>query len=118
MSLTEEIKNIDSNIAISVSIFFFSLVGSGFLTVFLFKRELFISLDTIKLIILSISISVPGVILPIFVTFIAVGAISRISNTNTQVLGNSKEWFYRHGISNAIFFYIFILYRTYLKCHF
>lgn len=108
MSITEEIKNIDSNIAISVSIFFFSLIGSGFLTVFLFKRVLFINLDTLKLIILSVSISVPGVILPIFVTFIAANLISRITNINGQVLGNSKEWFYRHGISNAIFFYMFL----------
>jgi hypothetical protein len=108
MSISQEIKDIDSSSAASAGIFFFSLLGPGVLTIFLFNRELFISLDTIKLVILSLSISVPGVILPIFMSSIVSMVLAAMVNSDKAVYGSGKEWFYRHGFGNAINMYLLL----------
>lgn len=108
MSIAEEIKNIDTTSAAGAGVFFFSLLGPGLLTVFLFQRGLFVDLDTLKLSILSLSISAPGVIVPIFITVIAVTVMSAQLSIDKSLLGTPKEWFYRHGIGNAINMYILI----------
>ncbi len=112
MSIAEEIKNIDTSSATGAGVFFFSLLGPGLLTVFLFQRGLFVELDTLKLSILSLSISAPGVIVPIFITVIAVTVFSALHQIDKSFLGVPREWFYRHGIGNAInmYFLIFLAY--------
>lgn len=113
MSITNEIKNIDSNSAAGVATFFISILGPGFLTIFLFKRDIFVSLETVKLIILSLSISAPGVIIPIWFSVMSTIVYAKQINAKKEVYGTIMEWFHKHGFGNAINMYT-LLFLSYV----
>lgn len=108
MSVVDDIKNIDSNSAIGVTMFFFSMLAPGFLTILLYEKSLFQSLETIKLILLAVSFSSPGVIIPIFISAVCMVVLTKNHHIERTILGTTKEWFYRHAISNAINMYLLI----------
>lgn len=126
MSIVDEFKNIDSNSATGAAMFFFSMLAPGFLTIFLFENDLFQSLETIKLILLALSFSSPGVIIPIFTSVVCMLVLTNNHQIDRAKLGTTKEWFYRHAISNAINMYLLIFcsymfawsFTTFLWCFF
>ncbi|TVT50795.1 MAG: hypothetical protein FHP94_00320 [Denitromonas halophila] len=108
MSIVDEFKNIDAGSATGAGMFFFSMLAPGFLTIFLFEKELFQSLETIKLILLALSFSSPGVTIPIFISTVCMAVLTKMHQIELGILGTAKEWFYRHAISNAINMYLLI----------
>src|SRR5690606_24312922 len=89
------------------------MLAPGFLAIFVFEQKLFIDLETIKLILLALSLSSPGVIIPIFTSSIAVTVIKKMHEVDISLLGSVKDWFYRAAINNAINMYI-ILFLSYV----
>ncbi|TGA68229.1 hypothetical protein VFES401_15190 [Aliivibrio fischeri] len=117
MNVVDEVKKIDIDTATSVTLFFFSILAPGLLIMFLYKRNLFIELETLKLMLISLALGAPGVILPQFMSVVGASVCSRMLNIPQALLGNAKEWFYRHSINNAINLYllIFVSYALQLK---
>lgn len=115
MSLLEEIKRVDANSATASGMFFISMLAPGFLTVYLFKQSLFIQLDTVKLIILSLSISSPGVICPFVFSSITAAKLTAKHNINKAILGTPKQWFYGHSFDNALNMYLLLLFAYFFS---
>lgn len=108
MSVVDEVKKIDINTATAVTLFFFSVLAPGLLMMFLYKRELFIELETLKLVLLALALGAPGVILPQFMSTICAAVYPLKFSVPRSLFGNPKEWFFRHSISNAINMYLLI----------
>ena len=68
-SLVEALKKIEARDAGVAVIWFLSVIGSGFLTVFLFLPEVAKDFDFLKLIVLSASLSLPVVAFNLFVFY-------------------------------------------------
>ncbi|EHR6436473.1 hypothetical protein KUK81_003694 [Vibrio parahaemolyticus] len=66
MSVVDEVKKIHINTVTAVTLFFFSVLAPGLLMMFLYKRGLFVELETLKLVLLSLALGAPGVVLPQF----------------------------------------------------
>lgn len=84
------------------------MLGPGSLIIYLYKPDLFTSIETMKLIIMSFAISIPGVIVPMIFNFIASPIIKNICGEDVSI-GSIKEWFYKHTFGNAMNLYILIL---------
>lgn len=110
MSIVNDLKNIDLSSTTGATMFFFSMLAPGFLAIFLFENELFQTLETIKLILLALSFSSPGVIIPIFISTVCMAVLTKKHQIDRNTLGTAKEWFYRHAISNAINMYLLIFF--------
>ncbi|HHX8286351.1 TPA: hypothetical protein ACVOYT_004526 [Vibrio diabolicus] len=108
MSVVDEVKKIDINTATAVTLFFFSVLAPGLLIMFLYKRELFVELETLKLVLLSLALGAPGVVLPQFMSTICTAVYPLKLNVPRPLFGDPKEWFFRHSISNAINMYLLI----------
>jgi len=113
LGFVDDFKKIDSTSASGAAIFFFSMLAPGFLAIFVFEKQLFIELETIKLMLLALSLSSPGVIIPIFTSSISVTVIKKMHGVDASLLGSVKDWFYRAAINNAINMYI-ILFLSYV----
>jgi len=113
MDIANEVKKIDAPTAISVAVFFVCFLAPGFLTLFHFQRDLFINLDTFKLIILAVSISAPGFFVPYFITYLTVSVLKHKEVIGQNELGTNVGWYRKHGINNAINMYL-ILFISYV----
>lgn len=96
---TDTIKGLiewaDSRRIAIIAILFCSLISPGCLSLFYFERELFERLDTLKIIILSTSISVP---------FILMGTVTAVVSFDIKLSDekmNRKAWLY--GAAQAAF---------------
>ena len=65
MDIIEQVKKIEASDLMNALVGFVGIIAPGILTMFMFKRDLFITLDLMKLILLSASISIPIVFLNI-----------------------------------------------------
>ncbi|HDY8072192.1 TPA: hypothetical protein RQK93_004477 [Vibrio vulnificus] len=113
MSVVDEVKKIDIDTATGVTLFFFSVLAPGLLMMFLYKRDLFIELETLKLVLVSLALGAPGIVLPQFISTVSASVCSLKFKLNRSMLGSAKEWFYRHSINNAINVYL-ILFICYI----
>lgn len=113
MDIANEVKKIDAPTATAVSVFFVCFLAPGFLTLFYFKKDLFLNLETVKLIILSVSISAPGFFIPYFITFITASVLKHKGIIGQNQLGTNVGWYRKHGINNAINMYL-ILFISYV----
>ncbi|EJG0969897.1 hypothetical protein ACUSRQ_005141 [Vibrio harveyi] len=118
MNVVDEVKKIDTGTATGITLFFISVLAPGLLVVFLYKRELFIELETTKLVLLSLAIGAPGVILPQFISTICSAVYQSNHGVSKEVLGSPSEWFNRHSISNAINMYLLIFIAYVFKLQF
>lgn len=66
MDIFDQIKKLEAYDLVKLIMGFIGVVSPGLLTFFLFKRDLFISLDLMKLVLLSASLSLPIVLLNYF----------------------------------------------------
>lgn len=82
--ILKELKTLNEYHFVSLTIFLAAILSPGLLIIFHFKNELFFDLDTIKLLILAISISLPilfsGVLVVLFCTSEDFSSISSISS--------------------------------------
>ncbi len=69
MDIVDQIKKIEVSDLIKTIIGLVGVVTPGLLTIFFFKRDLFISLDLLKLVLLSISLCLPIVLLNFMLMF-------------------------------------------------
>ncbi|MCP4489407.1 MAG: hypothetical protein GY820_19160 [Gammaproteobacteria bacterium] len=113
MKLTDEVKSIDSSTATIIAVFFLCFVAPGALIIFHFEREMFIGLETFKLLLLSISLSAPGFFVPYFITFITTRVLQHQKVIVKDQLGSSSSWYRVHGVNNAINLYL-ILFVSYV----
>lgn len=60
MSIIEEVKGLNANSAVILAIFFVSFIAPAFLLIYRLNPDLFLALDTTKLILLSISVTSPS----------------------------------------------------------
>lgn len=67
MSIVDDLKSLDTNAIVIISVFFVSFIAPAFLLIYKLNKPIFIQLDTIKLIILSISIASPSFQFPVSV---------------------------------------------------
>ncbi|TOF33627.1 hypothetical protein CGJ24_22930 [Vibrio parahaemolyticus] len=70
MSLVSDVKSLNEHQVVTFFVLFLSLVAPGMLIVYLFLPDKFESLDTLKLILFSVSLSIPLYSLNIFLTLI------------------------------------------------
>jgi hypothetical protein len=80
MSIIEDIKSIEVEHFAAYTLIFLSLVAPGFLIIYLFKTQLFVSFGAFKLIVFSVALSLP---LPTLNTFIS-GAILDADNSDVH----------------------------------
>ncbi|EGQ9308695.1 hypothetical protein F7U82_25110 [Vibrio parahaemolyticus] len=113
MNVVDEVKKIDIDTATGVTLFFVSALAPGLLMMFLYKRNLFIELETLKLVLVSLALGAPGIVLPQFVSTISASVCTLKFKLDRSMLGSAKEWFYRHSINNAINVYL-ILFICYI----
>lgn len=113
MTFIEDFKQLNVTTAVLITVFFTAFIGPGFLTIYNFKPDLIVSLDAIKLIIFSISITIPGFFLLFFITAVSEVVLSQMSQLEEGRLGGYRDWFVLHGVSNVTIFYI-ALFVTYI----
>ncbi len=70
MSLVSDVKSMNEHQVVTFFALFLSLVAPGLLTVYLFLPDKFETLDTLKLILFSVSLSIPLFSLNIFLSLI------------------------------------------------
>jgi hypothetical protein len=68
--LVDQAKKIESLHFVSSILGFVGVISPGLLILFIFKRDLFISLDLLKLILLSISLTLPFILCNLFCVWI------------------------------------------------
>jgi hypothetical protein len=107
-AILDAIKAIDVSSAAGLTMFFFSMVAPGILTILLFDHALFLSLDVIKLILLALSFASPGVIVPMATSTITFAIFTRLHQVERTRLGTTKDWLFRHELSNAFNMYLLI----------
>lgn len=125
MNITDEIKKIDSASATAAAIFFLSLLGSSVLAIFYFDRDLFVSLDVVKLTLLAVSLSAPGVFIPFIITGITISILRHKGDIVDGQFGSASMWFHKHGFNNSVnmylalfFCYLFSLSFLWFACFF
>jgi len=106
MQITDELKKIDRASATAIATLFLSLLGPGLLVIFNFDRDLYTSLDTVKLVLLAISLAAPGVFIPYTVTSIAISILEHKSTITKGQLGSPTIWFHKHGFNNSVNMYL------------
>ena len=81
MDIIDQVKKLEAFHFAVVILGFVGTVSPGLLVLFLFKRELFLSLDFLKLILLSISLSLPIILCNLFL----VGPISENNESKIEI---------------------------------
>jgi hypothetical protein len=66
MDVIDQVKKLEAFHFVASIVGFVGIISPGLLILFLFKRDLFISLDLIKLILLSVSLSLPIILFNLF----------------------------------------------------
>lgn len=112
MSILEELKGLNANSAVILAIFFVSFIAPAFLLIYRLNPELFLTLDTTKLIVLSISFSSQSFLALFIVTWISDTVLTHMGYHEKGHLGTYVDWFVTHGISNTSIMYTvcFIVY--------
>jgi hypothetical protein len=112
MSIIEEIKWLNANSAVILAIFFVSFIAPAFLLIYRLNPDLFLALDTTKLIVLSISVTSPSFLALFIVTWIFDTVLTHMGYHKKGHLGTYTDWFVTHGISNTTIMYTvcFIVY--------
>ena len=112
MSLIEDLKGLNTNAAVLIAIFFVAFIAPAFLLIYRFNNDLFVKLDTVKLIILSVSITSPSFIFLFVTTWVADAVTVHMGYHEKGHLGTMTDWFVTHGISNTTILYI-VTFLTY-----
>tara|TARA_R110000787_G_scaffold74331_1_gene165240 strand:- start:2167 stop:2637 length:471 start_codon:yes stop_codon:yes gene_type:complete len=113
MTVIDQLKGLNTKTSLAISLFFLGLLAPGFLTIYLFKPELLIALETTKLLLFSIAITAPGILLP-FVFSLITTRIVQVQRPELAVrLGTHLDWYGVHAITNAFTFYL-LLWLSYL----
>lgn len=112
MSIIEEVKGLNANSAVILAIFFVSFIAPAFLLIYRLNPDLFLALDTTKLIVLSISVTSPSFLALFIFTWVADTVLTHMGYHEKGHLGTYVDWFVTHGISNTTIMYTvcFIVY--------
>jgi len=97
MDIFEQIKKVEAYDLIKLLMGFVGVVSPGLLILFLFKRDLFISLDLMKLVLLSASLSLPIVLLNYFL-------LSIIPSVKKSIYETTANLFTASLISAMVFY--------------
>jgi hypothetical protein len=73
MSIVEQLKLINIPTATAAIILVFSIFAPGSLIIFYFDRALFLELDILKLLLLSIALTIPSLFIPYIIAIVAKG---------------------------------------------
>jgi hypothetical protein len=110
MSILSDIKEFDSKGLLALASACLGLVVPGFLTLYVFDRELFIQADAFKVIILSASLAAPSFVALFSTTLIGERVFTQMQPQTLGRFGGFKEWLVTHSFSNAaIFFSAFLV---------
>ncbi|EJG1918416.1 hypothetical protein BS046_RS23460 [Vibrio parahaemolyticus] len=96
----------DTNAVVIISVFFVSFIAPAFLLIYKLNKPIFIQLDTIKLIILSISIASPSFLFLFIVTWVSDAVLVHFKYYPAGHLGTMADWFVLQGMSNTSILYI------------
>lgn len=112
MSIIEEVRRLNANSAVLLAIFFVSFIAPAFLLIYRINPELFLALDTTKLVVLSISVTSPSFLVLFCFTWVADTVLTHMGYHKKGHLGTYVDWFVTHGISNTTIMYTicFIVY--------
>lgn len=111
--MIKSIKDLNKSNILMISLAFIGVFSPGALTIFHFDKELFMELDTFKLVLLSTAISLPGIFLPYMISVISSAVICRLRPDLKGNLGSEAEWVGIHCLNNGINYYI-ILWLSYV----
>lgn len=109
MSVLSELKELNSDTFIRVCVFFFAFLSPGLLSIYSLNPKLFVELDTIKLILLAVSITSPSFMLFFITTAVAERVLTQMQVLPPGRLGGFKDWYITHGLANAQMFYFVAL---------
>ncbi|HZW86024.1 MAG TPA: hypothetical protein VFF41_01035 [Gallionella sp.] len=103
MDILEQIKKVEAHDLVKIVTAFVGVISPGLLTLFLFKRDLFVSLDLMKLVLLSASLSLPIVLLNYFLLSIIPSAKKSTNEISEKrfILAN----LFTASLMSATFFY-------------
>ncbi|WP_092080415.1 hypothetical protein [Desulfuromonas thiophila] len=111
MSIFSDIKAFDSKGLLSLAAACLGLVVPGFLTLYVFDRQVFLEADVVKLVILSASIASPSFVALFATTLIGERVFTQLHPQTAGRFGGFKEWLVTHSFSNStIFFTAFLIY--------
>lgn len=88
------------------------------MTICLFKPDLFLALDTMKVVILSVALTAPGLFVPYFISVVSAKIICSIYPEAKENLGSHLDWFAVHAMINAFSFYLAIAVAYFLSLQF
>lgn len=109
MSILDELKQVNVGTATLIAIVLFAFVAPGFLTIYYLNPHLFIQLDVVKLLVLSVSITLPPFMFLFITTLIADRVLTEMSFLPAGRLGGFKDWSITHGVSNASIFFVVLV---------
>lgn len=113
MNIVEQVKQIEVSDLLKTIMGLVGVVTPGLLTIFIFKRDLFISLDLWKLILLSISLSLPVVCLN-FILMYSLPTVGRPLDIKANLSANLIV----ATSSSALVFYLPLVTAYILELHF
>ena len=118
MSVISDITGLNRKTVLSASLFFVGLVAPGLLTLYVFRPDLFESLQTSKLLLLSISITAPGLFVPFFISVIYVRVREAVDPVPMERFGDYLDWYGVHSVTNAFNFYLalFVAFLFHISC--
>ncbi|AZT83280.1 hypothetical protein EHN06_06800 [Marinobacter sp. NP-4(2019)] len=106
MSILEEVKSLNPSSAVLLAIFFVSFIAPAFLLIYRLNPELFLQIDTAKLLILAVSLTSPSFLALFFITWVADLVLTNMGYHERGHLGSFVDWFVTHGISNTTILYL------------
>lgn len=106
MSVISELTSLTSDTFVRVCVFFLAFVSPGLLSIYSLNASLFTELDTLKLLLLAISMTSPTFMLLFLTTVVAERVLTGMKYLPPGRLGGFKDWYITHGLANAQIFYV------------
>lgn len=106
MSIISELTDLSSDTFVRVCVFFLAFISPGLLSIYSLNAKLFVELDTLKLLLLAVSVTSPTFMLLFATTVVAERVLTRMKFLPSGKLGGFKDWYITNGLANAQIFHV------------
>lgn len=98
----DAIYRMTPDVATNLGIMTFSFICPGFLLWYMISPTLFVELDFLKLLVLSVAVSAPTFVVPYILSFCFFAIMKGRGQEKLELYGGPRSWYLRHGINNAL----------------
>ncbi|WP_226703621.1 hypothetical protein [Microbulbifer elongatus] len=117
MNIAQELKELNLRTSVILAALFCAFLGPGALLILYFDKELFLEIETTKLILLSFGIASPGVVIPVAIGVLLFPLFHKENVTTQELRVIATLGFFRHSFNNAVVLYgiVFLAYSLTLS---